>query len=116
MKTLKWRRFAAGAAMAGAALVSFTASATGGAVPSFKDAPKLDGDNEFCLDKDNGPYEHPDCRVRYQCTRHLVAEVKCPEGQVFDADLNPDDVAGKAYCTVPEKASHVDCEGLALHK
>lgn len=116
MKTLKWRQFAAVAAMAGAALVSFTASATGGTVPTFKEAPKLDGDRQFCVDKENGVYEHPDCRVHYQCSRHLAAEVKCPDGQVFDASRNPDDEPGKSYCAAPDAVSHVDCSGVALHK
>jgi hypothetical protein len=115
MKTLKLRQLAAGAAMAGAVLVSFSASAVG-SVPSFKDAPKLEGDREFCLDKSNGSYEHPDCRVHYQCSRGLAAEVKCPEGQVFDASKNPDDDPAQSACVVPEQASHVDCSGLALHK
>jgi len=116
MKTIRWRRLAAGAALTGAMLVSFTAAAAAAAVPSFKDAPKLEGDREFCLDKSNGTYEHPDCRVHYQCSRGLAAEVRCPDGQVFDASKNPDDDPAKSYCVVPEQASHVDCSGLALHK
>ncbi len=116
MKIFKRWQFAAGAAMAGAVLVSFSASAAVVSVPGFKDSPKLEGDRQFCVDKDNGVYEHPDCRVHYQCSHHLAAEVKCPDGQVFDASANPDDNPAKSYCAAPDQASHFDCNGLALHK
>ncbi len=116
MKTYKLLQLAAGAAMAGAVLVSFSASAAVASVPGFKDAPKLEGDRQFCVDKSNGVYEHPDCRVHYQCSRHLAAEVKCPDGQVFEASTNSDDDPAKSYCVAPEQASHFDCSGLGLHK
>jgi hypothetical protein len=115
MKMLKWQQLVAQSLVAGAALVSFAAAAAS-SVPSFKDAPKLDGDREFCLDQQDGAYEHPDCRVHYQCAHHLAAEVKCPDGQVFDASKNPDGDPARSYCAAPESASHVDCSGLALHK
>jgi hypothetical protein len=115
MKMSKWRQLAARAAMIGAVLVSCSAAAAS-SVPSFKDAPKLEGDRDFCLDQVDGVYEHPDCRVHYQCSRHLAAEVKCPEGEVFDLSKNPDGDSGKSACVAPEAASHVDCSGLALHK
>ena len=116
MKTLNLARLMAGVVTAGVALLSSPAFAAADSVPSFKDAPKLEGDREFCLDKSNGSYEHPDCRVHYQCSRGLAAEVKCPDGQVFDASRNPDDDPAKSYCVAPDQASHVDCSGLALHK
>lgn len=115
MKSLKWRQLAARSAMIGAVLASFAAAAASG-VPTFKEAPKLDGDRNFCVGQDDGAYEHPDCRVHYQCSHGLAAEVKCPDGQVFDAAKNPDGDPGKSYCAAPEAASHLDCSGLALHK
>jgi len=115
MKMSKWRQLAAQTAMIGAVLVSFSAAAAGN-VPSFKDAPMAEGDASFCMSKEDGVYEHPDCRVYYRCKHNVATEQKCPDGQVFDASKNPDDVPGKAYCSAPQSVAHVDCNSLAFQK
>ena len=108
MKTLKWR-LAVRTAMLGVAVVSFAAAAAGN-VPSFKDAPKIRGDAEFCMDQQDGVYAHPDCRAYYRCEHQRVAETNCPDGQVFDSSAND----GKSYCAAPSAVAHYDCSDLAL--
>jgi hypothetical protein len=81
-------------------------------VPMFSQVPLVKGEEDFCLDKQDGAYQHPDCRVYYSCRRHTEAEVKCPEGQVFDADKNPSDDPGKSYCSAPESVASLDCGGV----
>src|SRR5882757_349657 len=111
MKKLTWRSLAVRSTAVAAMALSYSAWA---GVPSFTQAPAIVGDSNFCLGKDDGSYSHPDCRVRYSCSRGAATQVNCPDGQVFDAHKNGDDDPALSYCSVPEKASRVDCSGLAL--
>jgi len=113
MKQQSWKHNAVRAIVVVTAALSFSAWAE---VPSFKEAPAASGDREFCLDKTDGTYEHPDCRMRYSCKRGIASQVACPSGQVFDAAKNPDDKAGLSYCSAPEAMSHLDCTGISLVK
>ncbi len=111
MNKLTWRSLAVRSIAVTAMALSYSAWA---GVPSFTQAPAIVGDSNFCLGKDDGSYAHPDCRVRYSCSRGAASQVNCPDGQVFDARKNADDDPALSYCSAPEKASRVDCSGLAL--
>lgn len=108
MKSVVARGTAVGVILGGV-ILSFPAFA---AVPLFSQVPPVKGEDDFCLAKYDGAYQHPDCRVYYSCRRHTEAEVKCPEGQVFDPDKNPSDDPGKSYCSPPEKVADLDCGGV----
>jgi hypothetical protein len=104
--------------VAGAALVAAIgiSSSAWARVPTFQEAPALKGDSDFCLGKDDGSYEHPDCRMHYSCKRGIATQVSCPEGQVFDSDKNPNDNPAMSYCSVPAKDSSVDCDSIHMVK
>jgi len=114
MKQQTWRHLAVCSTVVAAVALSFSAAAA--AVPSLKDVPALRGDSDFCIGKDDGSYEHPDCRVRYSCKRWMASQVSCPDGQVFDPTKNPDDNPALSYCSAPESVKHVDCTGVGLVK
>ncbi len=111
MKQQTWRYLAACSTAFAAMALSFSASA---GIPTFKEVPAQRGDSDFCVGKDDGTYEHPDCRVRYSCKRGMASQVTCPEGQVFDPSKNPDDNPTLSYCSAPETMKHVDCSGVRL--
>lgn len=108
MKSVVARGTAVGVTL-GAIVLSFSAFA---AVPLFSQVPLVHGEDDFCLAKFDGAYQHPDCRVYYSCRRHTEAEVKCPDGQVFDPDKNPSDDPAKSYCSAPESVANLDCGGV----
>jgi len=111
MKQQTWRHLTACSTALAAVALSFSASA---GVPTFKEVPAQHGDADFCVGKDDGAYEHPDCRVRYSCKRGLAYQVTCPAGEVFDADKNPDNNPALSYCSAPESTKHVDCGSLSM--
>ena len=113
MKQQAWRYLAVPCTAIAAVVLSFSASA---GIPTFQEVPAQRGDSDFCVGKDDGTYEHPDCRVRYQCKRGMASQVSCPTGQVFDANKNPDDNPAQSYCSAPEEVKHVDCSGVSLVK
>jgi hypothetical protein len=110
MKQQIWRHLAVCSTVVAAAALSFSAAA--GAVPSFKDVPAILGEPDFCIGKQDGSYEHPDCRVRYSCKRGMASQTSCPDGQVFDPNKNLNDNPTLSYCSAPESVKHVDCSNL----
>jgi hypothetical protein len=114
MKSGQARRAAAGFAVFTAVILSLPVAAA--PLPSFSEAPVTSGQSDFCAGQPDGTYQHPDCRVYYRCDKGGEAQVKCPEGQVFDPDKNPNDVAGRAYCGAPESVAHVDCSEVKLKR
>ena len=113
MKQQKWRHLAAYSTVFAAVALSFSASA---GVPTFQEVPAQRGDPDFCVGKDDGPYEHPDCRVRYSCKKGLASQVSCPTGEVFDEAKNPDDNPALSYCSAPASVKQVDCGSISLVK
>jgi len=111
MKQQTWRHLAMRSTVAAVAVLSFSAWA---GAPSFKEAPALNGDGNFCVGQDDGNYEHPDCRMHYSCKKGLASQVACPTGQVFDAAKNPNDDPSISYCSAPETVTHLDCSGVNL--
>ena len=93
----------------GSMILSFSAAA---AVPLFSQVAAVPGEADFCVGKDDGAYQHPDCRVYYSCKGYMASQVKCPEGEVFDPEKNPNDDPGKSYCSAPASVAQLDCGGL----
>lgn len=108
MKSVVTRCSAVGVIL-GSAILSCSAAA---AVPLFSQVPAVQGEPDFCVGKDDGTYQHPDCRVYYSCKGYAEAQVKCPDGEVFDPNKNPNDDPAKSYCGAPASVADLDCSGL----
>jgi hypothetical protein len=121
MKSIYARRaaigVAAGMTMIGGMVVSLSAAAANvTSVPSFSQAPMFTGESDFCVGQPDGAYQHPDCRVYYRCSHGTEAQMKCPEGEVFDPNKNPNDVEGRDYCGVPQSVANADCSDVKMVK